>query len=706
MASSNISWGIEIGAGGVRAIKLAADGDAVKILEFASFDHAKVLSTPDIDQDDVMRVAIGTLASRYDLSGAQIAISIPGHQSFARFAKLPPVEPKKVPDIVKFEAVQQIPFPLEDVEWDFQTFLSPDSPEVEVGIFAVMRERIMERLTLLEDVGITPDIATLSPLSVYNAFAYDLDFAQNMPGTILLDIGTLATDLVIAHSGRVWVRTFPIGGHQFTEALVETFKVPYSKAEKLKKEAEKTKHARHVFQAMRPVFTDLVQEVQRSIGYYQSLHPDAELKRLIGTGSTFRLPGLRKYLKQQLQLDVYRLEQFKKISVDDAHAGEFQTASLNLATAYGLALQGLGLASLNANLMPVKMVRDAMWKRKVGWFGAAAAVAAVASGAWFVRPFLDNAAITAAGTPAVFNQAINEANATKARAQSAGVLSDSGLALNAEEMIDLIDTDQVYAHVVADMGQMFEKADEVGRGTISGGEPAFTLLSVNTDYSEGEKEEAAADDPNARFNEPGGRNEFDPGGPDSMIIAAPVTPVRGGRNKPAARGGDPEEVKAIRRIRVEMVVTTTHPEPQDFMDDSIQAWLQENAQRADVPYSIHYDVDLLVYEKLDEDGQSTARRPGAGFRSSPRGRPGGSSGISTIINIDPGGRPVGVNNPDERGGGGWQSGGRSARGGGDLDQLAPIVPPEDRSAAPTGQFTVVWFVLLDPPAEDTQGGDE
>ncbi len=700
MASSNISWGIEIGAGGVRAIKLAADGDAVRVLEFASFDHAKVLSTPDIDQDDVMRVAIGTLASRYDLSGAQIAISIPGHQSFARFAKLPPVEPKKVPDIVKFEAVQQIPFPLEDVEWDFQTFLSPDSPEVEVGIFAVMRERIMERLALLEDVGITPDIATLSPLSVYNAFAHDLDFSQNMPGTILLDIGTMATDLVIAHSGRVWVRTFPIGGHQFTEALVETFKVPYSKAEKLKKEAEKTKHARHVFQAMRPVFTDLVQEVQRSIGYYQSLHPDAELKRLIGTGSTFRLPGLRKYLKQQLQLDVYRLEQFKKLSVDDAHAGEFQTASLNLATAYGLALQGLGLASLNANLMPVAMVRDAMWKRKVGWFGAAAAVAAVASGAWFVRPFLDNAAITAAGTPAVFNQAINEANAMKARAQSAGVLSDLDQALNAEEMINLIDTDQVYAHVVADLGKIFEKADEVGEGTISSDEPALTLLSMTTDYREGEKEESALDDPNARFNDPVGRNEFDPG-MDSMIITAPVGRPRGGQTSVAVAGGDPEEVKAIKRIRVEMVVTTTHPEPLDFMDESIQAWLEENAERGDVPYTIYYDEDLLVFEKLTDDGRVTPRQ--GGNRRSGFGRPGGSQTITTIIT--PGGGP-GVFTPDQRGGGGWQGGGRGTRGGGDLDRLAPIEPPEDRSASPTGQFTVVWFVLLDPPAEGVQGGDE
>src|SRR5690606_5717452 len=139
------------------------------------------------------------------------------------------------------------------------------------------------------------------------------------------------TDLVVAEAGRVWVRTFPIGGHHFTEALVNAFKLSYPKAEKLKKEAESSKHARHIFQAMRPVFADLAQDVSRSIGYYQSLHREANLTRLIGLGSTFRLPGLRKYLKQQVGMDVYRMEQFKRLNVEGPRAGEFQHATLNLA---------------------------------------------------------------------------------------------------------------------------------------------------------------------------------------------------------------------------------------------------------------------------------------------------------------------------------------------------------------------------------------
>lgn len=701
MASSNASWGIEIGAGGVHGLKLVSDGDQARVVDFLSFDHPKVLSTPELDQDDAMRVAVGMLASRFDLSNATIAISVPGHQSFARFAKLPPVEPKKVPDIVKFEAVQQIPFPLEDVEWDYQTFVSPDSPEIEVGIFAITRQRIMERLTLLEDVGITPDVATLSPIAVYNAFAHDLGFTEKTVGTILLDIGTTASDLVIAHAGRVWVRTFPIGGHQFTEALVETFKLPYSKAEKLKREAEQSKHARHVFQAMRPVFTDLVQEVQRSIGYYQSLHPNSDLKRLIGVGSTFKLPGLRKYLKQQLQMDVYRLEQFKQISLEGPRAGEFQAATLNLATAYGLALQGLGMATLEANLMPVKLVREAMWKRKVAWFGAAAAVAAVASASMFIRPMLQNAAVTKAGTPAQFQSAINDANAAKGYAQNIGALGDGGDMLEAEQMIEMLDAKEIYGHIVRDIGEMLAQANAAWESS-SAENPAFTVNFVSTEYRPGKtSEKGSSGSPFGGRDEEMGSGEFvDPGANPFMVRGGP-TPGANRRGRPGMQA-EPEEVQDVDRIVVEMQLTTSHPDAFKFVLDTIDPWLKQNGKRAGVPYEIWLDYEPWRVEEVD----ASALRPGGRVagRTGPRVR--SRDEPMEFVRPDelPGApKPVPGVNPvtdfgsrDARG-----SSGRS--GPVDLEKLAPLVPAEE-GPAPTAIVTVRWYVLLQEPSNG-EGGE-
>src|SRR5687767_9506348 len=223
MATPKAAWGIEIGACAIKALRLERNGDEVAVSDFAVIPHKKVLTTPDLDQDEMVRLGLGQFISQKNLEGEHLVMSVPGHSAFARFAKLPPVEPKKVPDIVKFEAVQQIPFPIEQVEWDYQTFKAPDSPDVEVGIFAITRDRIMERLALYQDVGIVPDYVTLSPVAAYNAMAFDLAFTEKTPGTIVLDIGTTSTDLIIAEAGRVWIRTFPIGGHHFTEALVNAF---------------------------------------------------------------------------------------------------------------------------------------------------------------------------------------------------------------------------------------------------------------------------------------------------------------------------------------------------------------------------------------------------------------------------------------------------------------------------------------------------
>jgi len=568
MASPNACWGVEIGAGAIKALKVELDGDNWVVADYAVINHPKVLSTPDLDQEDVLRVSLGALVSQKDLSDARVAVSVPGHQSFARFAKLPPVEPKKVPDIVKFEAVQQIPFPLDDVEWDYQTFVSPDSPDVEVGIFAITRPRIMEKLQLLNDVGITPDFATLSPVAAYNALAADLEFTEDTPGTIIVDIGTTATDIVCADAGRVWVRTFPIGGHQFTDALVTSFKLSYPKAERLKREAEQTKHARHVFQAMRPVFTDLVQEIQRSIGGYQNGHPGAELKRVIGLGSTFQLPGLKRYLRQQLGMDTYRIEQFKKLRVDPAVETEFNAVASNMATAYGLAIQGLGLGTLNANLMPVPVIREALWKRKRAWFGVAAGLAAAAGASMFVRPVLDQSAITSAERPAVIDRAIREASNVKREADDLGVTGGDQGDTTASSLVALLEGRSVYPHVAADISHLFAAAAEYGleNGELVDGRPAFELVAMDATYAQPEQARGGA---------------------------------RGGRfNQPPAGAGQGEEAGPETFERIQVTIDISVPLPagaaRELARSVIEEWFESHAEREGMPYRIMKTEDFLT----------------------------------------------------------------------------------------------------------------
>ncbi|MDX1682412.1 MAG: type IV pilus assembly protein PilM, partial [Phycisphaeraceae bacterium] len=383
MPKSNDAWGIEVGANALKAVRLVREDEEIKVDAYDVLNFKKILTTPDLDVDEAIRVNLDKFLSRHEVKGSSVVISVPGHMAFARFTKLPPVDPRNVPDIVKFEAQQQIPFRMDQVEWDYQTFSQPDSPDVEVGLFAITRDRINKHLANYSALGMTVDGITLSPLALFNAMAFDLELTPDSPGTILMDVGTSSTDVVIFDNGSLWLRTLPIGGNDFTEALVRAFKLSFRKAEKLKREAGTSKYARQIFQAMRPVFADLVQELQKTLGYYRSINRDAELERLYGFGSTFRLPGLQKFLKQQLSVDVIRPDSYDRISVEGKQAADFAHHALTLGTAYGLALQGLEEETVDANLLPQALTKKRLWKAKQPWFAAAACVIlAAVGGAW------------------------------------------------------------------------------------------------------------------------------------------------------------------------------------------------------------------------------------------------------------------------------------------------------------------------------------
>jgi type IV pilus assembly protein PilM len=379
MAGTQVSWGLDVGTTSLKAIKLARSGEKVTIEAFDVVEHDKFLSEPDIDRDAIIRTSLAKFLERNPVRRDQLFVGVPGSQTFARFVKLPPVEPKKIPEIVKFEAIQQVPFPLDQVNWDYQTFQSPESPDVEVGIFAMKKELVAQVLSNFQAHKLTTSGVQMSPLAVFNAVEFDQ--MTDSKGTVVLDIGAEHTDLIFIDHGRLWLRTINIGGNNFTDALAKSFRLSFNKAEELKKTAATSKYARQVYQSMRPVFADLVVEIQRSIGFYNSSHRDSRLERVVGMGNPFKLPNLQKYLAQNLSMEVIRIESFKKATSEGKIAAGLNEHILGMPAAYGLALQGLDLAEINTNLLPIEIAREMLWRKKRPWFIAAAALIAVGVGA-------------------------------------------------------------------------------------------------------------------------------------------------------------------------------------------------------------------------------------------------------------------------------------------------------------------------------------
>ena len=393
MARARTVWGIDIGQCALKALRLRDVGGQAEVAEFEVLPHPRILSEPEVDRDQLIRDALQRFLASHSIAGSRVIISVPGQASFSRFVKLPPVEAKRIPDIVRFEAEQQIPFPINEVIWRYQTFRDPDSPDVEVGIFAMKRSDVAEMLHHFDEAALPVDIVQVAPLALHNFMMYDEQFDAE-GATILADVGADKTDLVVADKGRLWTRTIQIGGNNFTESLVRTFKLSFDKAEELKLSAASSKYARQIFQAMRPVFADLVQEIQRSIGFYTSLHRETRFKRLVGLGNGFRLPGLQKFIEQNINVNVTRVDAFNKLALSTSvNAPAFQENVPALAVAYGLAVQGLGKQRVGTNLLPEEIVRFRLWKKKRPYFVGAAVVLLAAMFCPGYRANTDSAAL-------------------------------------------------------------------------------------------------------------------------------------------------------------------------------------------------------------------------------------------------------------------------------------------------------------------------
>ncbi len=387
MSKQKSSWGIEIGASGIKAIKLVASETGVDVENYAVIPYKQILSTPDVDGNESIRLALQELLSRNEFENSTVVASLAGALGVVRFATLPPVEPKRIPEIIKFEAAQQIPFSIEQAEWDYQVFRQADMPDVKVGVFAVAKDRMIEFMGNINASDIRLEALTLSPLAVFNAFSFDEKLAESPQCTAYIDIGTMSTDVIIVEDNIPWVRTFPIGGHHLTEALVKQLKISYSRAEEEKVELSTSKMGKQMLQAMRGVVLDLAQEISRSITYYQQLNRGSEIKRIIGVGATFKLPNLTKSLSQGLPAEIQRLEQFQRLEISGRHGSKLVQYSMEMATAYGLALQGLDIGRVQANLLPRQLMLERLWGGKKWWFagmaGVMAASAAITGMSWF-----------------------------------------------------------------------------------------------------------------------------------------------------------------------------------------------------------------------------------------------------------------------------------------------------------------------------------
>ena len=430
MARTSYAWGIDIGKCALKAVRCRISSEPRKI-EADAFDYIEypmILTQPEADPVELVRAALAEFIGRNKLQGDRVAVSVPGQLGLTKFIKLPPIEAKKIPDIVKYEARQQIPFPLDQVVWDWQRLAGGIEEsgfvlDAEVGVFAMKREQVFKALAPLTSAGIEVDVLQLSPIALANMVMFDqlpdpatVDPDSPPPSVVLVSTGVDTTDLVITNGFRIWQRSMPIGGSNFTKALVQGMKLTFAKAEQLKRNAVRAEDPKAVFNAMKPVFNEFASELQRSLNYFTGADRSAKIGKVLLLGNATKLRGLSDFVAKQLNLDVQRLDAYRGLEgAVVTSAAAFKDNRLAFGTAYGLALQAAGGAGLNTNLLPGEIIRERLIAAKKPWAVGAMVGLLGAAAVSFMGMFF----AWSTYAPDLYADAFAKADAAKTRSQAA-----------------------------------------------------------------------------------------------------------------------------------------------------------------------------------------------------------------------------------------------------------------------------------------------
>ena len=390
---------------GTQTISLAefqrnADGG----LTLSRLKQGEILGDPSADPTRAAqtKLQIEQIVGELGVKGRSVNYAIASHVIFTRPVTLPSVgDATQVEQIVAFEAQQNVPYPIDEVVWDWQLLDAGDGGQVEVILAAIKSDLLDEINTSAQAGGLKPAVVEIAPMALYNALRYNYPDAEGC--TILLDIGSRTTNLLFCEPGKIFPRRLNIGGSSITTAIAKDFGISFSEAETRKvndgfvslggtyAEPDDAEIAR-ISKITRNQMTRLHQEIARSITFYRSEHGGSQPVRVLIAGGTASLPYIREFFQEKFPgMEVDYFNPLRNVTVaDTANTDEVARATHTLGELVGLALRALGNCPMELNLRPASVVKEGKRAAQRPYLIAAGACILSALGAWW--QYYENAA--------------------------------------------------------------------------------------------------------------------------------------------------------------------------------------------------------------------------------------------------------------------------------------------------------------------------
>ena len=375
---------------GSQSIELAEFRAEVQGLTLCGYCSRELLVEPGGQgmRLEQMGAALREMLRELRIKSGEVNYTVAEELVFSRFVKLPALGEEKIERIISFEAQQNVPFPIDEVVWDYQLVGSGLGEQVQVVLVAIKADLLDAINRAVENTGLRTTIVDLAPMALSNAFCYN--YAGLSGCSLLIDIGARTTNLLFIEPGRIFTRSVAIGGIAITAAIAKEFNEPFTAAEFRKKRegvagpvtGSLNGDVARASKIVRNTMTRLHAEVMRSISHYTAQQMGNLPARIFLAGGGASTPALREFFQEKMGLPTELFNGLRNVVIDSAAVGEIAPAPHLLGEPVGLALRVVSQCPMRLNLRPASVARRQELERRRPLLVAAAACLIVGLLAW------------------------------------------------------------------------------------------------------------------------------------------------------------------------------------------------------------------------------------------------------------------------------------------------------------------------------------
>jgi len=297
--------GVDISSTAVKLLQLSRTGNRYRVEHYAVEPlPPNAVVEKNIVEVEAVGEAIKRAVARSGARARHAAAAVAGSAVITKIIPMPAdLDEDELESQVELEAVNYIPYPIEEVNLDFEVLgAMPGNVEmVQVLLAASRTENVEARVSALELGGLSARVMDVEAFAIENAFSLLADgLSAPRDGIIaMVDTGATMTTLNILRNGRsLYSREQVFGGKQLTDEVMRRYGLSYEEAGLAKRQGGLPES--YEIEVLEPFKEAMVQQVSRLLQFFYAGSEFNRVDQIVLAGGCASIPGIAAMVEEQL----------------------------------------------------------------------------------------------------------------------------------------------------------------------------------------------------------------------------------------------------------------------------------------------------------------------------------------------------------------------------------------------------------------------